>query len=125
MIKVYTYAKCSTCVKAIKYLENQKLKFEEVPIVEKPPSKAELKLMLGFLKVRQGTFKNLFNTSGEQYRALKIADQIKAGMTETQAIELLSTNGKLIKRPFLLVGPSSQAKNGAAGFQSELWAEIL
>ena len=119
-IKIYEYAGCSTCKKALKYLDAKKKKYEKVPIVEQPPSVNELKAMLGYLKASGKTFKNLFNTSGEQYRALKIGDRIKAGMTEQDAIALLSKNGKLIKRPFLLT-----AKGGATGFQPEAWDNLV
>ncbi len=119
-IKIYEYAGCSTCKKALEYLDGRKKKYERVPIVEQPPTVSELKTMLGYLKANGKTFKNLFNTSGEQYRALKIGDRIKAGMTEQEAIALLSKNGKLIKRPFLLT-----AKGGTTGFQEEMWDELV
>lgn len=76
--------------------------------------------MLEYLKKDGGTFKNLFNTSGVQYRELKISDKIKAGMTEAEAIKLLSQNGKLIKRPFLL-----GADNGTVGFKQDVWTRLL
>ena len=119
-IKIYEYAGCSTCKKALKYLDAKKKKYERVPIVEQPPTVSELKTMLGYLKANGKTFKNLFNTSGEQYRALKIGDRIKGGMTEQEAIALLSKNGKLIKRPFLLT-----PKGGTTGFQEETWDSLL
>src|SRR4051794_18564831 len=119
-IKIYEYAGCSTCKKALKYLDDKKKKYERVPIVEHPPTVKELQAMLGYLKANGKTFKNMFNTSGEQYRALKIGDRIKAGMTEQEAIALLSKNGKLIKRPFLLTD-----KGGATGFQAETWDALV
>ena len=119
-IKIYEYAGCSTCKKALKYLDARKKKYERVPIVEQPPTVSELEAMLGYLKASGKTFKNLFNTSGEQYRALKIGDRIKAGMTEQEGIALLSKNGKLIKRPFLLT-----PKGGTTGFQAETWNELV
>ena len=119
-IRIYEYSGCSTCKKALKYLDAKKKKYEKVPIVEHPPSTSELKTMLGYLKANGKTFKNMFNTSGEQYRALKIGDRIKAGMTEQEAIALLSKNGKLIKRPFLLTD-----KGGTTGFQAEAWDELV
>ena len=88
--------------------------------MEQPPTVSELEAMLGYLKASGKTFKNLFNTSGERYRALKIGERIKAGMTEQDAIALLSKNGKLIKRPFLLT-----TKGGATGFQAETWNELV
>ena len=119
-IKIYEYAGCSTCRKALKYLDAKKKKYEKVGIVEQPPTVRELETMLGYLKARGQTFRNLFNTSGEQYRALKIGERIKAGMTEQDAIAMLSKNGKLIKRPFLLTD-----KGGATGFQPETWDELI
>ena len=119
-IKIYEYAGCSTCRKALKYLDARNRKYEKVGIVEQPPTVSELKKMLGYLEARGKTFRNLFNTSGEQYRALKIGERIKAGMTAEEAIALLSKNGKLIKRPFLLT-----EKGGATGFQAEAWDELV
>lgn len=119
-IKIYEYPGCSTCKKALKYLDARKKNYEKIGIVEQPPTVSELKAMLGHLKANGKTFKNLFNTSGEQYRALKIGDRIKAGITEEDAIALLSKNGKLIKRPFLLTD-----KGGTTGFQAETWDELV
>ena len=119
-IRIYEYAGCSTCRKALKYLDAKKKKYEKVGIVEQPPTVSELETMLGYLEASGKTFKNLFNTSGEQYRALKIGDRIKAGMTEQEAIALLAKNGKLIKRPFLLT-----AKGGTTGFQEEAWDKLV
>ena len=119
-VKIYEYNKCSTCVKALKFLDARKISYEKVSIVERPPTKSELKLMLKFLKDSGKTFKNLFNTSGVQYRELKVSDKIKAGMNEDEALELLSKNGKLIKRPFLLTN-----ENGAVGFQENEWKTLF
>ena len=119
-IKIYEYSGCSTCRNALKYLDAKKKKYEKVPIVEQPPTVSELKTMLAHLKKNGKTFKNLFNTSGEQYRALGIGDRIKGGMTEQEAIALLSKNGKLIKRPFLLTD-----KGGTTGFQAEAWDKLV
>lgn len=119
-IKVYEYKNCSTCKSALKYLDAKKVSYTAVPIVDQPPTVSELKEMLGYLKESGGSFKNLFNTSGVQYRELGISDKIKAGMTEAEALKLLSQNGKLIKRPFLLTG-----KNGTVGFKQDEWARLL
>lgn len=119
-MKVYEYKACSTCQKALKFLDQKGVKYERLPIVDQPPTKAELKKMLGYLKSDGGSFKNLFNTSGVQYRELGISEKIKAGMTEEEAIELLSKNGKLIKRPFLLTD-----KTGAVGFKEDVWKKLV
>lgn len=119
-MKVYEYKACSTCVKALKYLDAKKVKYEKIPIVEQPPTTTELKKMLDYIKEAGGTFKNLFNTSGLQYRELKVSDKIKAGMTEDDAIKLLAKNGKLIKRPFLLT-----KKSGTVGFREDVWKKLI
>jgi arsenate reductase len=119
-ILIYEYKNCSTCQKAIRFLEAKKLSFKKLPIVDQPPSLVELKRMLAYVKADGGTYKNLFNTSGVQYRELKISDQIKAGLDEDQALKLLCGNGKLIKRPFLLTD-----KGGAVGFKPEAWSQLL
>ena len=117
--KIYEDNKCSTCVKALKYLDDKGVKYEKISIVDHPPSSQELEQMLDFIKADGGSFKNLFNTSGVQYRELNISEKIKAGLTESEAIKLLATNGKLIKRPFLLTD-----KAGTVGFKEDVWNKI-
>jgi arsenate reductase len=118
--KVYEYKACSTCRKAVQFLNENKISFEAIPIVEKPPLKSELKKMLTIIKAEGGTLKALFNTSGELYREYKIADQLKNGMTEPEALELLSANGKLIKRPFVIDG-----ERGLVGFNETSWKKFF
>lgn len=119
-VKIYEYKKCSTCQKALKFLDKESVTYERIPIVEQPPSLGELKRMLEYIKADGGSFKNLFNTSGVQYRELKISDKIKNGLTETEALKLLASNGKLIKRPFLLT-----AKTGVVGFKPDVWKQFF
>lgn len=119
-MKIYEYSGCSTCKQALKFLDSKGVKYEKIAIVENPPSKAELKRMLEILKAQGGGLKNLFNTSGVQYRELGIADKIKNGLTEAEAMDLLSKNGKLIKRPFLL-----SSKFGTVGFKAETWSKLI
>tara|TARA_Y100000817_G_scaffold273317_1_gene233004 strand:+ start:528 stop:881 length:354 start_codon:yes stop_codon:yes gene_type:complete len=116
MVKVYQYKRCSTCVKAVKFLEKKGVKFKSLDITETPPSKSELKTML---KNYEGNIKKLFNTSGVQYRELKIKDKLPK-MTDEQCIDMLSSNGKLVKRPFLLSG-----KEGLVGFKEDEWKSLL
>ena len=92
-MKVYSYSKCGTCRNAIKDLEAKKIKFEVIDITENPPSKKVLKSA-----EKAKGLQKVLNTSGVQYRELKIKDKIKS-MTEAQAIDLLASNGRLIKRP--------------------------
>lgn len=119
-MKVYEYENCSTCKSALKFLDGKGVKYEKVCIVDQPPTESELKTMLGFIKAVGGTIKNLFNTSGMVYREQKIADKLKAGMSESEALKLLSKNGKLIKRPFLLT-----KTGGTVGFKPQVWEELI
>jgi arsenate reductase len=114
--KVYSYKKCSTCVKALNYLAKQGIEVEVVDITEQPPSKIELEIML---KNYGGELKKLFNTSGVAYRENKIKDKLST-MTEDQALSLLSKNGKLVKRPFVLKG-----KKGVVGFKEAEWQHLF
>lgn len=118
--KIYEYATCSTCKNALKFLDAKKVSYDKIPIVENPPSMADLKKMIGYLEKEGKSFKNLFNTSGVLYREMGIAEKLKNGMTETQALELLSQNGKLIKRPFLLT-----SNGGSVGFKEEAWEKLI
>lgn len=116
ILKVYSYKKCSTCQKALKFLEKKKLNANVIEITEKAPSKAELKSML---KNYDGDLKKLFNTSGVVYREKNIKEKLP-NMTKDDAIEMLSLDGKLIKRPFLLKG-----EKGLVGFKEDQWAKLL
>ena len=95
-MKVFSYNKCGTCRNAIKYLEAKKLKFEVIDITENPPSKKILKSA-----IKAKGLQKVFNASGVQYRELKIKDKLKS-MTEVEAIDLLASNGRLIKRPIVV-----------------------
>lgn len=96
MLKIYTYAKCSTCQKARKFLDARKIKYQEIPIRETPPSPAELNSML---LAREGQIRKLFNTSGLDYKAMGLSAKLPL-MKEEDALRLLSSNGNLVKRPF-------------------------
>ncbi|EQA35200.1 transcriptional regulator, Spx/MgsR family [Leptospira inadai serovar Lyme str. 10] len=114
--KVYEYKNCSTCRKALKYLESKKAEFETVAIRETPPKKAELKKMLVYLN---GDSKRLFNTSGGDYKELGLKDKLSKMSIEDQ-FELLSKNGNLVKRPFVL-GDTF----GLIGFKEDEWKKIF
>ena len=113
---VYTYAQCSTCRNAVKWLNAEGIAFTEKPIRETPPPKDELKRMLTF---QGGELRKLFNTSGGDYREMKIGEKLDT-MTTATALELLAGHGNLVKRPFLLT-----AQVGLVGFKPDVWAEAL
>ncbi len=115
-LKLYAYANCSTCKNAVKFLEKKKIAFELIPIVEKPPSLAELKKML---VVYEGKIGKLFNTSGLVYREMGLGEKLKS-MTESEALALLAKNGKLVKRPFAIAG-----EKAIVGFKESEWKTFL
>lgn len=113
-LKVYAYKNCSTCRKALKFLDAHGISYEVVPIREKPPTKKELKAMLGHVG---GELKKLFNTSGVDYRSLNMKDKLPT-LSEKEALDLLASNGNLVKRPFAI-----SARNGAIGFREDKWCK--
>jgi arsenate reductase (glutaredoxin) len=116
MIKVYAYAGCDTCRKALNFLKERGVAHKVVPIRETPPTKAELKRMLGFYG---GEIRKLFNTSGLDYRALGLGAKLPT-MTESEALALLASNGNLVKRPFVLT-----KETGVVGFKTEEWERLF
>lgn len=112
MIKVYTYERCDTCRKAIQFLDKHDARYQVVPIREVPPSKRELKEMLRTLG---GNLKRLFNVSGNDYRDMELSKRL-SDMSEDEAVDLLSKNGNLVKRPFL-IGPGIRL----IGFDPDRW----
>ena len=116
MLRVYTYASCDTCRRAVQWLRAHGLAFEERPIRETPPTLAELRTVLAAFPGERG---RLFNTSGRDYRALGLGQKLPA-MTDDAALRLLAANGNLVKRPFLL-GPGT----ALTGFDERAWAAAL
>lgn len=92
------YPKCSTCIKAKKYLESLSVDFENRHIVENTPSKEEL---TNWWKQSGLPLKKFFNTSGKLYKELNLKEKL-ISMSEEEQLELLSSNGMLIKRPLLI-----------------------
>lgn len=92
------YRKCSTCQKALKWLEENKIEYEERPIKEDNPTVEELR------KWHQKSglpLKRFFNTSGNLYKELQLKDKL-GSMTEEEQLKLLATDGMLVKRPLLI-----------------------
>ncbi len=115
-MKLYEYKGCDTCRRAKRYLEARGLAFTAIPIREQPPTKAELKRMLA---IYEGDLRRLFNTSGGDYKAMKLSERLPR-LTEAEAIALLAANGNLVKRPFLLT-----ANGGLVGFKQPEWEKLL
>ena len=115
-MKVYAYDHCSTCKKALSYLQSTGRDFQVIPIREQPPTKAELRTML---KVYEGKLAKLFNTSGQDYRALGLKDRLP-DLSDGQALALLAGNGNLVKRPFVVL-----PEGGLVGFDQQAWDAAL
>lgn len=110
------YPKCTTCIKARKWLEENNIEFTSRHIVEENPTAEELKT---FIKLSGLPTKKFFNTSGMLYREMNLKDKL-ATMSDDEMVNLLATNGMLVKRP-LVVG-----KNGVlVGFKAETWSEFF
>jgi arsenate reductase len=99
-LTLYWYPKCGTCRNAKKWLDAHQLSYEEVHIVEHPPSREELQ---DFYQKSGLELKKFFNTSGMKYRELGIKDKMKSA-TDEELLEILASDGMLIKRPILTDG---------------------
>jgi arsenate reductase len=97
-LRVYHYPQCSTCKKALKWLSTNGIDAELIDIALHPPSKSELREVL---KISALPLRKLFNTSGVSYREGGFGERLPT-MTEAEAIEALSKDGKLVKRPLVL-----------------------
>lgn len=115
-MKVYTYAKCSTCRNALKWLDAKNISYKNLPIRESPPSIAELKKML---KAYDGNIRRLLNTSSKDYRELGIKDKLDA-MKPEEVFALMQENGNLVKRPFVIDKDAL-----VTGFKADEWEEKL
>ena len=113
-MKLYSYASCATCRKAIAWLRHRGNQPELIEIISQPPTLEELRL--GMAQLGR---KRLFNTNGQSYRALGSA-AIQA-MDDEQALAALAADGKLVKRPFLI----TDAGRVLTGFQPQAWMGLL
>ncbi len=110
------YPKCSTCRKARTWLEEQGAAFESRHIVEEHPTEAELR---AWWQQSGLPLRRFFNTSGMKYRELNLATRL-AEMSEPQQLELLASDGMLVKRPLLVTADAV-----IPGFKPEAWAAAL
>ena len=110
------YPKCSTCKKAKLYLEDNNIKYTDRNIITETPTKEELK---EWIKKYNFKIDKLYNTSGQKYRELNLKEKRKF-MTEDEQLELLSSDGMLIKRPILIT-----EKAMLTGFREQEWKKVL
>ena len=101
MLKFICYPRCTTCQNAQKWLEENNIQYEFRDIKLDNPSFAEL---TAWYKLSGLPLKKFFNTSGLLYKSMELKDKLPT-MTDAQMLELLATDGMLVKRP-LLIGDS-------------------
>lgn len=109
------YPKCSTCKKAKKWLEENKIEFIDRHIVEETPTDKELTL---WIKESELDIKKWFNTSGMKYKELNLKEKLPT-MTDKEKIALLASDGMLIKRPIFISG-----KKILVGFKESEWEKL-
>jgi len=113
-LSFYWYPKCGTCRKAKKWFDDHGINYEEIHIVDHPPSRAELEEMV---KKSGLDIKKFFNTSGQKYRELGMKDRIKEA-SEEELLDLLASDGMLIKRPI-----AADSEKVTVGFKEEQFSE--
>jgi arsenate reductase len=115
-IVVYQYPNCSTCRKALKWLDAQGIDYRAIDIVAAPPSVAVLTQVLG----RSGAeLRKLFNVSGQSYRQGDWKQRV-ATIGKPEALAALAADGKLIKRPLVLADEVA-----LIGFDADAWTAAL
>ena len=116
MLKFICYPKCTTCQKAKKWLDDNKIEYELRDIKLDNPTLEEL---TEWYKNSGLPLKKFFNTSGLLYKSLELKDKLPT-MTEDEMLNLLATDGMLVKRP-LLIGQDFVL----VGFKEAEWKEKL
>lgn len=116
MLKFICYPKCTTCQKAKKWLDDNKIEYELRDIKEGNPSFDELS---EWYKMSGLELKKFFNTSGLLYKSMCLKDKLTA-MSEEEQLKLLATDGMLVKRP-LLIGEDFVL----VGFKEKEWSEKI
>ena len=116
MKKFVCYPKCTTCQKAKKWLDDNKIEYELRDIKADNPSLEELTAWYGMSGL---PLKKFFNTSGLLYKSMELKDKLPA-MSEEEQLKLLATDGMLVKRP-IVIGENFVL----VGFKESEWSEKL
>ena len=109
----YSYLKCSTCRKAAKWLESKDFQFQLIDITKEPPLVNYLNIAL---KQYSDDKKRIFNTRGKAFKTLNLDI---SGLSREEIIKLLLSDGKLIRRPFLIY----EGKKVILGFNENEYAK--
>ena len=115
-MKIYCYSRCSTCKKALAWLDERGIKYELLDIKEQHPGEEELK---SYHRLSGLPLKKFFNTSGMIYREMELSKKLPT-MSEDEQYALLATDGMLVKRP-LVIGDDFVL----TGFREKEWEEKL
>ena len=116
MTKVYCYDRCSTCKKALAWLDASGVKYEKIDIKAEHPDEATLRE----LHEKSGLpLKKFFNTSGMLYRELELSAKVPT-MSEAEQFKLLASDGMLVKRPILVTDSAV-----CVGFKEVEWGEVV
>ena len=110
------YPKCSTCQRAKKFLETNKIEYKSRNIVTETPSFEELQ---EWISKSELPLKSFFNTSGLLYRSMNLKEELK-NCSEEETIKILSSNGMLIKRPIMI-----NKDKILLGFKEDEWKKTL
>lgn len=110
------YPPCSTCQKAKKWLDDHGLSYTDRHIKNEKPSYEELKAWYAASGL---PLKKFFNTSGLLYKSLNLKEKLPT-MTEEEQLQLLATDGMLVKRPIVVSGSSV-----LVGFKESQWESLL
>ncbi|WP_409295212.1 arsenate reductase family protein [Peribacillus sp. SCS-26] len=114
-LNFYWYPKCGTCRKAKKWLDENSVPYEDIHIVENPPSRSTIQE----LHEKSGLeLKKFFNTSGLKYKELGLKDTVKTA-DEDELYDLLASDGMLLKRPILTDG-----EKVTVGFKEEEYQKM-
>ena len=109
------YDRCSTCRKAAKWLDAHGAQYTVRPIKEENPTAEELAV---WIKMSGKDARRFFNTSGQLYRQLELKDKLPQ-MSEQEMIDLLATDGMLVKRPLLIT-----ENTVLVGFKEAEWEQL-
>ena len=116
MIKVYCYDRCSTCKKALAWLDENNVKYEKIDIKSQHPDEATLRE----LHKKSGLpLKRFFNTSGILYREMQLSVKLP-DMSEDEQFKLLASDGMMVKRPLLVTDDAV-----IPGFRDAEWKKAL
>ena len=116
MTKVYCYSKCTTCKKALKWLDDNRIAYTLIDIKEDHPDEKTLR---EYYKKSGLPLRKFFNTSGQLYREMELSKKLP-DMSEEEMLKLLASDGMLVKRPLLVTEDAV-----LTGFREDDWREAL